>query len=315
MQGTLEMRRPTSYRAVGWLAVAGLVAGALVGPTAGNASATSLPSAIWTSLSDGSSVNSNIYALRTDVYLNGGPQGCTTGGDGLPNGDYYFEVTDTSASTLLSADAIKFRQVKVVGGKIDGVSGAGNHAVGNDTSCGTHPVQLATYGNSSNGEYKVLIAPVAEVASCTGYSADSTTFNFTQSCNASTKSDNFKVGPAAASTPPSAPPSTPPSAPPSTAPSTPPSAPPSTAPSTPPSAPPSTPPSNPPSTPPSTAPTEAPTGGVLAETGTPGTTPPPTDTFSTGSSNDGGRVILLTIAGLIGLALILTPAPGSRRRR
>ena len=77
-----------SYRAVGWLAVAGLVAGALVGPTIGTASAASFNGAIWTSLADGSSVNANIYANKGDVYLNGGPQNCGNG-NGLPNGDYY----------------------------------------------------------------------------------------------------------------------------------------------------------------------------------------------------------------------------------
>ena len=273
-----------SYRAVGWLAVAGLVAGALVGPTIGTASAASFNGAIWTSLSDGTSVNANIYANKGDVYLNGGPQNCGNG-NGLPDGNYYFQVTDPSGATLLSSDAIKFRQVQVVNGVISGVSGAGNHVEGTSGCNGGTPVRLLPYDDTPNsgGEYSVDLAPTGEVEACAGFDADSTTLNFVKDCSVASKNDNFKVG---------------------------------AQPSAPPSAPPSQPPSNPPSNPPSTPPSEQPTGGVEAETGVPGTTPPPTDTVSTGSSSsDGTRAILFAIAGLIAVALILTPAPAARRRR
>src|SRR5215216_5723801 len=99
------MRSSIRYRAVGWLAVAGLVAGAIAGPAAGTVGAAPLNGAIWTSLADGSSVNANIYDAKEDVYLNGGPQNCGNG-NGLPDGDYYFQVTDPSGDELLSSDAI-----------------------------------------------------------------------------------------------------------------------------------------------------------------------------------------------------------------
>jgi hypothetical protein len=233
------------YRAIGWLAVAGLVAGALIGPTAGTASA-AISGAIWTSLSDGGTVNANQYDLKTDVYLNGGPQNCG-GGSGLPDGNYYFQVTDPSGATLLSSDAIKFREVQVVGGVIDGVSGSGNHLEGNDTDCGTHPVQLFPYDDtpSNGGEYSVDFAAAADVEACADFdSGNSTTLNFVKGCDLESKNDNFKVGEAAPSASPSVAPSASPS--PSVTPSESPSVTPSESPSVAPSESPSVAPSNPP---------------------------------------------------------------------
>jgi hypothetical protein len=203
------MRHRMKARALGWLVVAGLVAGALVGPTIGVATAAPLNGAIWTSLADGTSVNANIYDSKGDVYLNGGPQNCGNG-NGLPDGDYYFQVTDPSGDTLLSSDAIKFRQVEVVNGVIAGTSGEGNHVEGTSGCNGGTPVRLLPYDDTPNsgGEYSVDLAPVAEVEACEGFDADEP-FNFLP-CNTSSKNDNFKVGEE-----PSAPPSDPPSAPPS----------------------------------------------------------------------------------------------------
>lgn len=180
------------FRALGWLAVAGLVAGALAGPMAGTAGA-ALNGAIWTSLSDGTSVNANIYDAKGDVYLNGGPQNCGNG-NGLPDGDYYFQVTNPSGGELLSTDAIKFRQVQVVDGVIAGVSGSGNHAEGTQGCNSGTPVQLIPYNDTPNngGEYSVDLAPVAAVQACEGFDAD-TPFNFLD-CNTDSKNDNFKVG-------------------------------------------------------------------------------------------------------------------------
>ena len=207
---TLTHRRTSLFRRVGWLAVAALATLALVGPAAGPVGATSIPGAIWTSLSDGTTVNANIYAAKSDVYLNGGPQNCG-GGGGLPDGDYYFQVTNPSGDTLLSSDAIKHRQVKVVDGYLSGVSGAGNHAVGTaNPGCPLSlPVQLIPYADTPNpgGEYSVDLAPVAEVQACSGFDADSP-FNF-KGCT-STKNDNFKVGEAEPTTPPTEPPTEPP---------------------------------------------------------------------------------------------------------
>ncbi len=70
------------------------------------AMAAQVTGAIFTTLVDGSSVNHNIYNAKQDVYLNGGPNSanapCTAAG--LPNGDYYFQVTDPSGKKILSTD-------------------------------------------------------------------------------------------------------------------------------------------------------------------------------------------------------------------
>ncbi len=189
-------RRPRTLgvRMLGWLTVASMLALALLGPVAGGVAAASFSGAIWTSLSNGESVNANIYDAKADVYLNGGPQNCGNGA-GLPNGDYYFQVTDPSGATLLSTDAIKFRQVAVIGGVIHGVSGDGNHKVGTE-GCGTGlPVQLMPYANTPNNgtEYSVDLAPKADVEACEGFDADSTELNFLKDCSVPTKNDNFKV--------------------------------------------------------------------------------------------------------------------------
>jgi hypothetical protein len=69
---------------------------------------------------------------------------------------------------------------------------------------------------------------------------------------------------------------------------------------------------------PTPTPTATPGGGVLAETGTPATTLPPTDAGLTGSpaapSSDSWRLMLIAMAGLLASALILTPAPSRRKR-
>ncbi|MBA2721150.1 MAG: hypothetical protein H0U52_18200 [Chloroflexi bacterium] len=222
-------------RALGWLVVAGLVLGAVAGPTVGGATAAEpLTGAIWTSLADGSSVNANRYDLKSDVYLNGGPQNCNDGG--LPDGLYYFQVTDPSGATLLSSDAISARQVEVVDGVIAGVGPTGTHDEGENGDCGSVPVQLFPYDDTPNpgGEYSLDLAPAAEVALCPGFDGGaSTTLNFVKDCSVSQKNDNFKVGDAPPSDPPSDPPSLPPSIPPSIPPSVEPSVPPSVEPSVP----------------------------------------------------------------------------------
>src|SRR5262250_622345 len=76
--------------------------------------------AIFTTLIDGSAVDFNVYEAKEDVYLNGGPRSpkapCTAAG--LPDGDYYFQVTDPSGNVLLSTDDVTERKVHVSGGVI-----------------------------------------------------------------------------------------------------------------------------------------------------------------------------------------------------
>src|SRR5215469_16681719 len=78
--------------------------------------------AIQTTTSDGKTVNANIYPSKDAVYLTGGPQ--NENGNGLvPDGTYYFQVTDPSGATLLSTDDISCRQVVVQNGRVVGVPG------------------------------------------------------------------------------------------------------------------------------------------------------------------------------------------------
>jgi len=123
-----------------------------------------LPGAIFTTLPDGSAVNFNIYASKSDVYLDGGPPpGAPSTAAGLPNGTYVFQVTDPSGKTLLSLDAAKCRQFTVVSGNINGVVATGcQHLTGFDSGRNSVTVQLMPYADTPNngGEYKAWATPV-----------------------------------------------------------------------------------------------------------------------------------------------------------
>ena len=72
--------------------------------------------AIFTTTFDGGFVNANVYDSFLGPYLNGGPRpNAPCAAAGLPNGDYYFQVTDPSGSVLLSTDSISERMVYVFG--------------------------------------------------------------------------------------------------------------------------------------------------------------------------------------------------------
>jgi hypothetical protein len=103
--------------------------------------------AIFTTIADGSDVNHNLYLSKDDVYLGGGPQ--NNNANGLPDGTYYFQVTDPSGAFLLSQDNATCRQIKVVGGKISG-------SVGGCAPPDDHP--LGTL-NSANGSTPVKVGP------------------------------------------------------------------------------------------------------------------------------------------------------------
>ena len=119
--------------------------------------------AIFTTLIDGSSVDHNIYNAKQDVYLNGGPNSpsapCTAAG--LPDGDYYFQVTDPSGKIVLSTDPIEKRMVRVQGGIIKSYLGT-THSV-SVGKCGSVTVQLIPFDDTPNpgGEYKAWMTPVA----------------------------------------------------------------------------------------------------------------------------------------------------------
>ena len=147
-----------------------------------------LPGAIYTTDRTGTTVNGNLYETKQDVYLNGGPQ--SNGGAKLPDGTYYFQVTDPSGAVLLSTDDISLRQLEVVGGYVLGAKVPG-HANGDPwLDAGgmvrRQGVQLYPYSATPNsgGVYKVWMTPVDKYAPGEG------TFGFVGKWS---KTDNFKV--------------------------------------------------------------------------------------------------------------------------
>ena len=173
---------------------------ALTGPA--NA-APPLPGAIFTTLSDGNQVNANIYGSKCDalgVYLDGGPgPNAPQGAAGLPDGDYFFQVTDPSGKTLLSTDPQEFRRFTVTGGIITArvdPQAAGDHDTGVDVDHGALTIELCPFLDTPNpgGEYKVWVTPVDDFAGDpalvdNGYSPGF----FHGFIPAASKTDNFKV--------------------------------------------------------------------------------------------------------------------------
>jgi hypothetical protein len=144
-----------------------------------------LSGAIFTSDGFGVLVDGNVYDSKDDVYLNGGPPPkapCSAAG--LPDGDYYFQVTDPSGAVLLSSDGIEDRRVRVSGGLI--VLNLGTHATGTGKCPGSISVQLMPYDDTPNpgGEYKAWMTPVGNYDPPNGF------FGFIPRF---TKTDNFKV--------------------------------------------------------------------------------------------------------------------------
>jgi hypothetical protein len=148
-----------------------------------------LTGAVFSTNVDGSFVNGNVYDDRLQPYLNGGPRAnavCTA--TGLPDGDYYFQVTDPSGQVLLSTDGVEQRRVTAAGGSIVGHSGGHATGVGR---CGDITVQLFPFEVSPNegAEYKVWLTPVR------AYSPGQGSHGFLPR---GSKTDNFKVTPSGA---------------------------------------------------------------------------------------------------------------------
>src|SRR5262249_5840439 len=100
--------------------------------SAAPASAQNFSGSIFTTFADGTKVNGNIYPSKPAVYLNGGPQ--NEHSQGLPDGTYYFQVTDPAAKVLLSTDNISCRQLLVAGGIVTGATGPCPHANGSQNN-------------------------------------------------------------------------------------------------------------------------------------------------------------------------------------
>jgi hypothetical protein len=162
-------------------------------PVAENSEAGSSPvtGAIFTTLEDGTRVNANIYQDKRDVYLDGGPgPNAPQEAAGLPDGNYYFQVTDPSGKKLLSMDPVKCREFRVEDGIIvefvsktngctyevgNGKNGKtvscwidgwqhGQHDLGWDVDHGALTIQLMPYEDTPNrgGVYKVWATPTKD---------------------------------------------------------------------------------------------------------------------------------------------------------
>jgi hypothetical protein len=151
--------------------------------------ANAITGSIFTSTEDGTVVNNNLYGAKEDVYLNGGPQ--NPHGSGLPNGTYYFQVTNPNGATLLSTDSAVCRQLTVAGGVVAGAAGPCPHAEGDfNPANGSTPVHLFPFDPTPNpgGEYKVWL-----IAQTAGTSIDGSDDKVIHFDNNDAKTDNFKV--------------------------------------------------------------------------------------------------------------------------
>jgi hypothetical protein len=177
----------------------GVLAAAFVLAVSGSAFA-QVPGALFTTVMDGTRVNANLYPTKcgpTGVWLDGGPgPNAPQGAAGLPDGDYYFQVTDPSGKTLLSTDPVQRRQFNVTAGIISGLSGLGNHNTGLDTDHGATTVELCPYNDTPNpgGVYKAWITPVGQfVGDPTAVDNPCGHGCFHGFVPAFSKTDNFKV--------------------------------------------------------------------------------------------------------------------------
>jgi hypothetical protein len=112
-------------------------------------------------LQDGQPAAAVIFEDKCDAYLVVGQE---EGPPRLPDGDYFFQVTDISGEALLSSDEVRFRQFRVADGVIEDVSGQGSHAVWVSSLSGAASVQLCPYDDSpdSSGMYEVWVTRVED---------------------------------------------------------------------------------------------------------------------------------------------------------
>jgi hypothetical protein len=136
-----------------------------------------LPGAIFATIADGTIVNANTqYTSKCAVYLDGGPgSNAPAGAAGLPSGDYFFQVTDPSGTTLLSTDVVNNRRFHVsTDGVITAYTGTGGpiHPIGIDQvhpELGAITISLANTScpndfldtPNNGGVYKAWVTPVA----------------------------------------------------------------------------------------------------------------------------------------------------------
>lgn len=162
--------------------------------------------AIFTTTANGSRVNANLYSSKCEVYLDGGPgPNAPAGAAGLPDGDYYFQVTDPSGKSLLSTDVVTNRRFQVAGGVIVAYTGVGGpvHPLGYDqdhpelgaiTIRIAHGACPADFLDSPNGVYKVWATKTSDfVGNPNQVDNDCGNGCFHGFVPAKSKTDNFKA--------------------------------------------------------------------------------------------------------------------------
>ncbi len=359
--------RTRLFRAFGWLAVAVMLGLALIGPSTGAAAASQYrsgtattdapggnPGAIWTTDVTCGGVDLNHFALKTDVYLNGGPSG--GGKNGLPDGNYWVKVESPGGDLLgLSQSA----NILVVGGKMD-------HCY-QLWSVVKQPPDFRTQGyldtTNAGGEYKVTVSQLpdfgggtrksdnfkveAATTTTTTTTTQPTTSTTTETTTTTTETTTTTTEPTTTTEsttttettttttqPTTTTETTTTTTQPTTTTTTTTTQPTTTTTTTTttalttetfpteppfpsfPTEPPATPQTAPPSPTGSVAETtSSPSGEVAGVTSKPRTTPPPTSTGDTGTPSDGSwRIALIAMAGLLAMVLVLTPATSRRRR-
>ena len=160
-----------------------------------------LSGAIFTTDINGDLVNGNTkYEAECDVYLDGGPgPNAPQKAAGLPDGDYYYQVTDPSGKKLLSEDAPENRCFTVTDGIMTAQCAVPPvHGVGVSNDHGGITIQLCPYHRTPNngGVYKVWATPVDDFV---GDPTDDGQNNCGNGCfhgflPAASKTDNYKVG-------------------------------------------------------------------------------------------------------------------------
>src|SRR5262249_37349140 len=100
---------------------------------------------------------------KEDAFLVGGPATAPCFFPAyLADGKYYFQVTDSSGTRLLSTDVVAQRSVTVKGGVISSYDGSA-HGTDGKTACGSLAVNLMPYGDagSQKAGYVAWLTPAA----------------------------------------------------------------------------------------------------------------------------------------------------------
>jgi len=167
MEGYMSMDR-SNRKWLGVIALSVVIGVLLVSMPKVQMSAATPPlsGAIFTTDITGAIVNQNQYSAKcgpSGVYLDGGPgPSAPATAAGLPDGDYYFQVTDPSGKTLLSTDAVQFRVLTVSGGLI--TSASIHPTFPNTGGSGGVTVELCPFNDTPNngGVYKAWVTPVGQ---------------------------------------------------------------------------------------------------------------------------------------------------------